>query len=115
MLPYCSGRGAKCHCYFDGNPQENHWKGSLAMDTLGMLVGLLLTLFIFSYILGDNALFRIAIHIFVGVTTGYVAMAVTNSVIIPQLILPLRDGNLGDLLIRLIPLVLSGLLLFKIF
>jgi hypothetical protein len=36
-------------------------------DLLGGFVGLLLTLLVFSYLLGDNVLFRITIHIFIGV------------------------------------------------
>ena len=40
---------------------------------IGGALGFLLTLCVFSYLLGDNALFRIAIHIFIGTAAGFVA------------------------------------------
>jgi hypothetical protein len=84
-------------------------------DTLGMIIGFTLTLFVFSYILGDNALFRIAIHIFVGVAAGYVTIAVFTSVIWPQLVLPLLTFNPANFVMALIPALLSVLLLLKAF
>ena len=41
-------------------------------DVIGAFVGFVLTLLVFSYIFGDNVLFRIAMHIFIGVAAGYV-------------------------------------------
>ena len=82
------------------------------LDLVGMFVGLVLTLSVFSYILGDNVLFRIAIHIFIGVTAGYVAVVVWYNVIWPQLILPLLGGNL---FMVAPPFVLGVLLLAKAF
>ena len=40
---------------------------------LAVLSLVLLTLMVFSYILGDNVLFKLATHIFVGVAVGYAA------------------------------------------
>ena len=84
-------------------------------DTLGMLVGFVLTLFVFSYILGDNALFRVAIHIFVGVTAGYLAFAVFTSAIWPQLLEPVLRFDMARLTTVLVPLILSLLVLTKAF
>ena len=46
------------------------------LDLIGALLGFVLTIFIFSYIGGDNVLFRITTHLFVGVAAGYVAIVV---------------------------------------
>lgn len=83
-------------------------------DLIGTLLGFAFTLMVFSYILGDNPIFRLAIHIFIGVAAGYAAVVALYSVIWPQLILPLLGGTPTERLFLLIPLVLSGLLLTKI-
>src|SRR3990172_4998097 len=43
------------------------------LETLGTLLAAVLTVMVLSYILGDNALFRIATYLFVGVASGYAA------------------------------------------
>jgi hypothetical protein len=83
-------------------------------DLIGSLVGLLLTLAVFSYILGDNALFRIAVHVFIGAAAGYTAVMAVNNVIWPQLIAPLLAGSQAEKIFVIFPLLLSGLLIFKI-
>ncbi len=57
-------------------------------DLLGGVVGLVLTLMILSYLLGDNPLFRIAMYLFVGVAAGYAVVVAVQNVLIPQLIAP---------------------------
>lgn len=83
-------------------------------DLVGALVGFGLTLMVFSYIFGDNALFRIAIHIFIGVSAGYAAVVAWYNVIWPQLVVPLVFGTQTERLYVLIPLAMAGLLLFKV-
>jgi hypothetical protein len=83
-------------------------------DLVGALLGFFLTLMVFSYVFGDNALFRATIHIFIGVSAGYAAIVAWYNVIWPQLVLPLLLGTQDERLYILFPLVLSGLLLFKI-
>jgi len=83
------------------------------IDLVGALLGFVFTLCIFSYILGDNALFRLAIHIFIGVAAGYAAVMVFYNVIWPQLLFPLAMGNPSERLILLIPFILGLLLLTK--
>lgn len=85
------------------------------LDVFGLFIGFILTLFVFSYLLGDNILFRIAIHIFVGVATGYTVIAVIAGVLWPQLIKPLLSLDLAQINKALIPILLSGLLLLKAF
>lgn len=57
-------------------------------DILGAIVGLVLTLMILSYMLGDNPLFRLAMYLFVGVAAGYAVVVAVQNVIIPQLFIP---------------------------
>lgn len=57
-------------------------------DILGAIVGLVLTLMILSYMLGDNPLFRLAMYLFVGVAAGYAVVVAVQNVLIPQLIAP---------------------------
>lgn len=54
-----------------------------APDVIGLSAGFVLTLFIYSYLLGDNALYRIAVHIMVGVTAGYAAVVALQEIFIP--------------------------------
>jgi hypothetical protein len=84
-------------------------------DWIGAFVGLFLTLSVFSYLLKDNALFRLVIHLFIGVTTGFVVVVTWKSVLFPQLIQPLIDGDWYTRLLLTIPLILSILLFFRLF
>ena len=84
-------------------------------DLVGGVIGLLFTLFVFSHILGDNPLFRLAIFIFIGVASGYAAIVAINSVLLPQLVVPLLGGNRLEQVLSLIPLALSLLLITKLF
>ena len=56
-------------------------------------LGFLFTVLVFSYLLGDNLLFRIGTYIFVGVTAGYVASVAMWQVVYPRLIYPLVYGS----------------------
>jgi len=58
----------------------------MPIDFITAIAGLLLTLLIFSYLIGDNVLFRIAIYIFIGVSSGYAATVVFHSVLLPGLV-----------------------------
>jgi len=83
------------------------------VDLVGSLLGFIFTLFVFSYILGDNVLFRIAIYVFVGVAAGFVAAMAWQSVIMPQLLIPLLFGSQSERMLAIVPLILSGMLLAK--
>jgi len=79
------------------------------VESAGLVMGAVLTLLIFSYLLGDNPLYRLALHLFIGALVGY------------SLGIVLRDILLGTVLAQLLtnplavvfPLVLGILLLFK--
>jgi hypothetical protein len=81
---------------------------------IGMFVGFVFTLLIFSYLLGDNALFRFATHVFIGVSAGYIASMAFFNVIWPRLLSPALFGLPEERLLAAVPLLLSGLLLAKV-
>ena len=81
-------------------------------DLIWTLASLILTLMIFSYLFGDNILFRIATYIFVGVSAGYVATMLFYQVILPRLVWPAMTGSILQVLV---PMILSILLVAKLF
>ena len=87
------------------------------MDSLDTVVAVLLTLFVFSFLLGDNALYRLAEHLFVGVAVGYAVVIAFHSVLVPRLFLPLAEGLEGQdweqVSLSLIGLLFGLLLLLK--
>ena len=83
-------------------------------DLLGAVIGFSLTLMVFSYIIGDNIFFRVAIYVFIGVAAGYAAVVVWYSVIWPQLLEPLLFGLRSERLFIIFPLVMGVLFLFKL-
>jgi hypothetical protein len=84
----------------------------MSLDFLASIFGLLFTLMVFSYLLRDNPLFRIAIFIFVGVSSGYAATVVWHYVLVPKLFAPLLDPN--RLVLLIVPLILCLSLLAKL-
>ena len=82
---------------------------SAVIDAIGLMVGVVLTLLIFSYLLGDNPLYRLALHLFIGVVVGYSFGVVLREVVLlsvlPQLVA--REQTI------VIPVVLGILLLMK--
>ena len=51
---------------------------------IGGIVASLLTVMVFSYLLGANPLWRIAQSLLVGVSVGYVSLVVLTQVVAPQ-------------------------------
>ena len=85
------------------------------MELAGTFTGFVITLLIFSYFFGDNALFRLAISVFIGVAAGYAAVVAWYNVIWPQLVLPLLTGSQSERLFAVFPLFFGVLLLAKAF
>ena len=83
------------------------------LEFVGLALGFLFTILIFSYLLGDNPFFRLAIHIFIGVSAAYVAIITINNVLIPRLIIPIFNGNQGERLLSILLFIPSIFLLFK--
>ena len=42
------------------------------LDVIGVFVGATLTIFVLTYLAGDNFLYRLTLHIFLGALVGYV-------------------------------------------
>lgn len=92
------------------------------LDLIAGWVSLVLTLFIFSYLLGDNVLYRLAIHVLVGVAAAYALIVATESVIKPWLeetLLVDATGRDEATVIALrvigpVPFLVGALLLFKV-
>ena len=78
------------------------------------VISFLLTIMVLSYLIGDNPLFRFAVHIFVGVSAGYAASIVLFQVIWPYLFTPLMTAPFLEKGLLLVPLVLGTLMLMKI-
>ena len=77
---------------------------------LGALLGFVFTLLIFSYLLGDNVLYRLSISVFVGLAAAFTAIVTFESVILPLL---QSVTEYGEAVFLLIAALLAFMLLFK--
>lgn len=84
----------------------------MPVEIISAFIGLILTLLVFSYLIGDNPLFRFAIYLFIGVSSGYAATAVWHYLLIPQLFS--RLGDIDQLILLVVPLILGISLLTKL-
>ena len=85
-------------------------------DPIGAIIGFLLTIMVLSYIIGDNFLFRLAIHIFIGVASGYAAVLILYNVLWHQVLVPVLEvfatGKTDGLLtysIHVVPAIILGI------
>jgi hypothetical protein len=85
----------------------------MPIEVISASIGLVLTLMVFSYLIGDSPLFRIAIYLFIGVSSGYAAAVIVRSVLLPKLSL-LQTNDFNQLLLAVIPLLLSVTVLAKL-
>ena len=86
----------------------------MSIEIISALIGLILTLMIFSYLIGDNPLFRIAVYLFIGVASGYAATVVWYNVLVPKLFQRLATSDPNQLLLTVIPLIFGVSLLAKL-
>lgn len=93
------------------------------MDTADLIASFLasvLTIMVLSYVVGDNPLFKLAMHLLIGVAAGYAGAIAIHNVLIPGLIEPILDAGLTGLLdpglivTAIVPLFLVILLFFKV-
>jgi len=86
------------------------------VETIGLWAGFVFTLMIFSYLLGDNVLYRLAIYVFVGLTAGYIVVVTVEGVLLPWLYATTFDGQvgIGGQALGLVPFLLTLLLLLKV-
>ena len=78
--------------------------------TIGVYIAAGLTICIYSFLYKDNPLYKIAEHIYVGLSTGYLLAIMWFDAITPFLINPLKEGKYGVIIPGLL-----GLLLFTRF
>ena len=86
----------------------------MSIEIIPALIGFLLTLMVFSYLIGDNPLFRIAIYLFIGVSSGYAATVIVNYVLIPRFS-SLQGNDVNQLILVAIPLLFGVTLFAKLF
>jgi hypothetical protein len=86
-------------------------------ELIGTIAAALLTIMVLSYLAGDNPMFRLAVHIFVGVAAGYAGAAAWHGVLRPALVEPVRAGGLASLANPqlIVPWLLILMLVFKVF
>ena len=82
---------------------------TLDVESIGLMLGAALTLLIFSYLLGDNPLYRLALHLFVGALVGYSFGIVLRDVFLSRVLAQLVEREY----IVVVPVILGILLLFK--
>jgi hypothetical protein len=85
-----------------------------SMDLIGGVLGFLFTVALLSYLIGDNPIYRLALHTFVGVSAGYVTLIIIYQVLTPRLITPLTSGDASKAALSIVPLVLFVFLIFKL-
>ncbi|MFL5735403.1 MAG: hypothetical protein ACJ78Q_19765 [Chloroflexia bacterium] len=82
----------------------------------GILAGLL-TLMVFSYLVGANPLWRVAQSLLVGVSVGYIALVLLTQVIAPQVarvVAPAAGADPNDRWLAAVPVALGLLLLIRV-
>ncbi|MDW8405907.1 hypothetical protein [Chloroflexus sp.] len=85
------------------------------MDIALSLIPILLTLLVFSRIVGDTPAFRFVQYLFVGVSLGYAVVVIYHQVLRPAVIdLLAASGQPALATLRLIPFVLAALLLTRV-
>ncbi|MCP4426212.1 MAG: hypothetical protein GY803_17110 [Chloroflexi bacterium] len=82
-------------------------------ELIGLLIGLVLTLFIYSYVIGDNPLYRLAVHMLVGVSAAYAAVVVIRQVVMPAVDQIRQNPTDQASLLWLVPFIFVLLLLLK--
>jgi hypothetical protein len=83
-------------------------------DLFGAFIGFILTLIVLSYAWGETSLFRFVMHLFVGVAAGYIAIVAIHNILLPQLILPIFQGNRNEVVLAVIYLIPCALILMKL-
>ncbi len=93
---------------------------AFSADLIGLVVAAFLTVCVFSYLLGDNFLFRLAVAMLAGGGAAFVATVAVWNILVPRLGVPIEQIARGEtvdktnLILVLGGLLLICLLLFKI-
>ena len=87
----------------------------MGIDIIGLIVGAVVTLVIFSYLLGDNVLYRWMLALLVGSGAGYVMGVVAKGVLFDWFIAAREANTLVIQIYYFVPVFLGILLIFKSF
>jgi hypothetical protein len=68
------------------------------IELIGTILAALLTVMVLSYLIGDNPLFRVATHIFIGITAGYSGAIAWHNILGPNLVDPILAVGLPGIL-----------------
>lgn len=83
------------------------------MEEIGLWAGFALMLMVYSYIIADTILYRLAVYVFVGMTAGYVSIVTVESVLLPWFRITLGSGDEVKVGLGFLPVLLVSLLLLK--
>lgn len=90
----------------------------ISAELITAAISFIFTIFILSYLIGDNPLFRAAIYIFVGAAAGYVAAIAWHEVLFPAFVQPFLSASVltdpQQMIAVAVPLLGSLLLLFNL-
>jgi hypothetical protein len=78
-------------------------------ELIGSIIAGTLTILVLSYLIGENPLYRLALHIFVGILVGYATGIVVREILVGMALPKL----ISNPLVGLVPFVLGLLLLVK--
>lgn len=87
---------------------------SAQAELLSGVLGFIFTVALLSYLIGDNPLYRLALHAFVGVAVGYATLVILYQVLRPRLMTPLLSGDPRATVLATVPLILFIFLILKI-
>jgi len=83
------------------------------MEDIGLWGGFILTLMVYSYIIADTFLYRLAVYVFVGLVAGYITIVTVESVLLPWFDRTLGSGETVNTGLGFLPVLLATLLLLK--
>ena len=86
----------------------------MSNDLIWTITAFILTLLVLSYALGDHPIFKVVTYLFVGVSSGFLAILIIYQILFPRLVVPLMTGTFGEKISLIVPAVLSLLLIFKL-
>jgi hypothetical protein len=82
-------------------------------ELAGLIIGIVLTLFIYSYLVGDNPLYRISVHLLVGVSAAYALVVVVRQLLLPIWRQIQANPTGADSVIWLVPVLFVLMLLAR--
>ena len=88
-------------------------EGIVVPEIIGLIVGAVLTLIIFSYLFGDNVLYRWVLALLVGSGAGYVLGIAMRFLLVDWLALARNAESSTEKVFYFVPVFLGVLLLFK--